>query len=125
MLFNKDLPDAIAPMRVVSTDTACIKCPYRPNAPWLIFRTEQGGCISTTIPGFSTVTWKGGDSGSPDMLPLPGELVFFRGRTTTGPSPEMQKDMDALCKSARLNPSRYQLDWADLSRYPSFTSGFN
>lgn len=38
-----------------------------------------------------------GDSGRPDMIPtLGGTLVFFKGRTTSGPTAQMQADMDIL-----------------------------
>jgi hypothetical protein len=65
-------------------------------------------------------TWKAGDSGSPDILPLPGELVFVGGRSTTGPTPEMQADMDELCRLQKLDPKRYQMRWVDLSRFPDY-----
>jgi hypothetical protein len=54
------------------------------------------------------------------MLPISGELVFFRGRSTTGPSREMQEDMDALCRLEGLDSKKYQMRRADLSKYPSY-----
>jgi hypothetical protein len=54
------------------------------------------------------------------MLPLPGELVFYSGRSTSSPSPEMQADMNALCALEGLNADNYQLQWVDLSAYPSY-----
>jgi hypothetical protein len=91
-----------------------------PRAPWPLFETEQSGRVSAGLPGLSVNTWKGGDSGSPNMLPLPGELVFYSGRSTSGPSPEMQADMDALCAQEGLPAARYQLQWVDLSAFPSY-----
>ena len=120
LLFNQDLPDSIEPMRVVSAENLSVKYPVCAGAPRPLFKTEQGNGISAEVPGFSVNTWKGGDSGSPDMLPMPGELVFFGGRSTSGPSPEMQSDMDALCTLAGLDPHKYQLQWLDLSQYPSY-----
>ena len=76
--------------------------------------------MSAEVPGMSVNTWKGGDSGSPNMLPMPGELVFCNGRSTSGPSPEMQADMDELCKLERLDAKEYQLQWVDLSSYPVY-----
>jgi len=64
--------------------------------------------------------WKGGDSGSPNMLPFRDELVFVNGRSTSSASPEMQKDMNILCRSEGLNPDKYQLQWIDISNYPAF-----
>jgi hypothetical protein len=63
---------------------------------------------------------KGGDSGAPNLLPLPGELIFCGGRTTSPPSPQMQADMDELCRLEHLDPKRYQMQWVDLSAFPSF-----
>ncbi|MBI3849128.1 MAG: hypothetical protein HY298_02385 [Verrucomicrobia bacterium] len=121
LLFNKDLPASIEPLRVVALTNVLAKYPTFGNAPHPVFRTEQLGNVSADVPGLYLNTWKGGDSGSPDLLPLPGELVFFGGRSTSGPSAEMQADMDALCAKAGLNKAKYQLQWVDLSGYPSYT----
>jgi hypothetical protein len=123
-LFDSDLPPSIEPMRVVAASEVfavphCKYC-YMAGTPSLLFKTEQGGNVSADVPGFTVDTMKGGDSGSPNMLPLPGELVFWNGRTTSGPSPEMQADMDELCKLQRLNPAKYQLQYVDLSKYPTY-----
>jgi hypothetical protein len=120
LLFDRDLPDAIQPMRVTAYTNVLAKYPNRPTAPWPIFKTEQSGNVSADIPAFTINTWKGGDSGSPDMLPMPGELVFFQGRSTSGPSKQMQADMDALCRLEGLRPEKYQLQWIDLSAFPSY-----
>ena len=120
LLFNHDLPDAIEPMRVVAATNVAAKYPGCPDAPRPVFKTEQGGFVSAEVPGFSVPTWKGGDSGSPDMLPMPGELVFFSGRSTSGPSAEMQSDMDALCVMSGLDPRKYQLQWVDLAGFPTY-----
>jgi len=53
------------------------------------------------------------------MLPLPAELVFFGGLTTSAPSPGMQADMDMLSRQAGLDPSKYQMQWVSLDGYPS------
>src|SRR2546427_71699 len=74
------------------------------HAPWPFLKTEQTGHVSAGLPSFSVDTWKGGDSGSPDLLPLPGELIFAGGRSTSGPSAQMQADMDELCRLERLDP---------------------
>jgi len=119
-LFSKDLPDSIEPMRVVNFHDFIMKYPNRPPAPWPLFETEQSGNVSVRLPGFSVNTWKGGDSGSPNMLPLGNELVFVNGRSTSSASPEMQQDMDALCRAEGLNPDKYQLQWVDISNYPAY-----
>lgn len=123
-LFDSDLPASIEPMRVATASDifAMPHCKYwyLPGTPSLLFKTEQGGNVSADVPGFTVDTMKGGDSGSPNMLPLPGELVFWSGRTTSGASPEMQADMDELCKLEGLNPAKYQLQYADLSKYPTY-----
>jgi len=120
LLFQKDLPPAIEPMRVAAMTNLFAKYSNRPDAPWPLFGTEQSGRVSAGLVELSVSTWKPGDSGSPNMLPLPGELVFYSGRSTSSPSPEMQADMNALCALEGLNADNYQLQWVDLSAYPSY-----
>jgi len=117
-LFDRDLPAGIEPLGVTTLTNLPAKYASVQGAPTLLFRTEQGGHVSAGISGFSVPTWKGGDSGSPDMLPLPGELIFVGGRSTTGPTPAMQADMDELCRLEKLDPKLYQMRWKDLSRFP-------
>jgi hypothetical protein len=121
-LFDRDLPDKIQPLRV--TSPAEVQARYissaRGGGSCPLFKTEQAGNVSAEVPGFTIDTWKGGDSGSPNMLPLPGELVFFGGRSTSGPNSPMQADMDALSQMEGLNPNAYQLRWVDLSNYPGY-----
>lgn len=122
LLFDQDLPADIEPIRVAAHRDVLAKCADRPGVPWPILFTEQSGRVAALqVPGFWVEIAKGGDSGSPNLLPMDGELVFFSGRSTSGPSAQMQSDMDALCRAERLNPKRYQLNWADLSSYPSFS----
>ncbi len=120
MLLSKDLPIGIEPMRVVNFDDLYARYPEAPANRRPILKTEQTGQVSADIPGFTCNTWKGGDSGSPDMLPIPGELIFVHGRSTSGGSVAMQADMDELCRQERLDPRKYQLQWLDLSRFPSY-----
>lgn len=124
VLFNSDLPPSIEPMRVMpcEADFWPINSRYVvcPGAPYPVFKTEQQGFVSADVPGFSVNTLVGGDSGSPNILPMPGELVFWNGRTTSGASPEMQADMDKLCRLDGLDPKKYQLQWVDLSKYPRY-----
>jgi hypothetical protein len=117
-VFDRDLPAGIEPMGVASITNVFARYASLQGAPAPFFYTEQGGHVSAQIPGFTVPTWKQGDSGSPDMLPLPGELVFLGGRSTTGPTPGMQADMDDLSRRENLNPKRYQMRWVDLSSYP-------
>lgn len=119
-LFSKDLPDSIEPMRVVNFNDFNTRYPNRPPAPWPLFQTEQTGNVSIGLPGFSVNTWKGGDSGSPNMLPFRNELIFVNGRSTSSASPEMQKDMNILCRAEGLNPDKYQLQWIDISACPAY-----
>jgi hypothetical protein len=124
LLFSSDLPESIQPMRVIATQDAFGSSPtkYQPilGVPCPLFKTEQSGGVSAEVPGFTCDTYKGGDSGSPNMLPMPGELVFWTGRSTSGASPEMQADMDKLCRLEGLDPRKYQLQWLDLSAYPRY-----
>ena len=124
LLFDRDLPGSIQPMRVVSPfeilGVPPARYAYCPGAPAPLFKTEQTGHVSAEVPGFTVNTFKGGDSGSPNMLPMPGELLFYSGRATSGPSPELQADMDALSRLEGLDPKKYQLKWVDLSAFPAY-----
>jgi hypothetical protein len=119
-LFDKDLPESIQPIPAVASTNLSAKFPYRPGAPWPVVRTEQGGNIGLGLPGFSTNVWKGGDSGSPDLLVLNNELVFIGGRSSSGASPEMQRDLNILCRIDGLDPDNYQLRQVDFSAFPSY-----
>jgi hypothetical protein len=124
LLFASDLPDTIQPMRVVAEKDVFGPSPTKYyqvlDAPCPLFKTEQAGYVSADVPGYTVNAYKGGDSGSPNMLPMPGELVFWSGRSTSSASPEMQADMDQLSASAGLDPGKYQLQWFDLSKYPTY-----
>ncbi len=120
LLFDRDLPDSITPLRVCTFDQILHRYAFLDGVPHPLFMTEQTGCVSASVPGYTVEVFKGGDSGSPNMLPLPGELVFYGGRTTSPPSPELQADMDELCRQQGLNPARYRLQWVDLSAYPQY-----
>lgn len=120
LLFSSDLPDAIEPMRVCGLKELMARYTFLDRVPCPLFMTEQTGNVSAGIPGFILDVSKGGDSGSPNMLPLPGELVFYNGRSTSPPSPEMQADMDELCRLEGLDAAKYQMRWVDLSKYPKY-----
>jgi hypothetical protein len=119
ILFDADLPAGIEPMRVA--DPAKVRHKYQfgdlDHKP--IFMALQGGYVSAGVPGW-TVGYAGGDSGDPMMLPLPGELVFIGGITTSPPSAAMQADMDMLSRKAGLDPRKYQMQWVNLDGYPDF-----
>lgn len=124
VLLDQDLPADIQPVRVAKPEDFSLNHPSRypfcEKAPYVMYKTEQSGNVSAQIPGFTVDTWKGGDSGSPNLLPLPGELVFVSGRNTSGASLAMQADMDELCRLAGLKSAGYQLQWADLSAFPTY-----
>jgi hypothetical protein len=122
LMFDRDLPSGIEPMSVADFKEVQQRAPSASAgiSPRPVFQTEQGGHVSTSIAPLTVNTWKGGDSGSPNMLPFPGELVFFSGRSTSGPTPGMQQDMDEQCRLEGLNPAKYQLRWADLSKFPAY-----
>jgi hypothetical protein len=116
-IFTKDLTNAITPMAVTNA----------PNSFGVWFRTSQYGTNSANMPPFAFTetsrppfnehnTFQGGDSGSPNMIPMTdGSLVFIRGTDSSGPSTQMQKDMDYLCTNdtykLNLNITNYQLHW--------------
>jgi hypothetical protein len=120
LVFDKDLPESIQPQRVVSYTNVLAKCPARPGAPRPTCESEQSGKVNTNIEGFIVPAGKQGDSGSPNMLPVGDELVFFAGRGCSGLSPEMQDDIDELSRREGLDPRKYQLQWLDVSSYPAY-----
>ena len=119
VLFDADLPAAIEPMRVVDPVKVRRKYLFGDLSHKPVFMTLQEGYVSAGVPGWN-VPVRGGDSGAPRMLPLPGELVFLEGISTDPPSAEMQADMDMLSRQAGLDPRRYQLQWVNLDGYPDF-----
>lgn len=120
VLFDRDLPSDIEPLSVVHPDSLTTNYPNVSGSPWTLLKTEQQGNASLDLPGWRINTWKGGDSGSPDLLVLPGKLVFVDGRSSTPATPDMQRDMDELCRLEGLEPAKYQLNWEKLSaRWPS------
>lgn len=118
VMFSKDLPESIQPLRVISVDTLQQYYFFLSGRPWVTLLTEQTGKVSADLPGFTCNTRKGGDSGSPSLLPFFKELVFFGGRTTSGPSTAMQEDINELCRKEKVDPKDYQLQWLDLSPFP-------
>ena len=120
VLLNGDLPPGIEPMRVADPEKVNRKYFFGDLIHKPFFIPLQGGFVGAgIIPGY-TVPWQGGDSGAPRILPLPDELVFFGGLTTSPPSPQMQADMDMLSRRAGLDPRKYQMQWVNLDGYPDF-----
>lgn len=121
LLLDQDLPETIEPMAVTSVES--VQKYYlnakQGTANLPIFEVEQTGNVSSGVAPFKVNTWKGGDSGSANMIPLPGQLVFFSGRSTSGPTADMQADMDQLCRLEGLNPAKYQMRWVDLGKFSS------
>ena len=111
VIFSNDLPDSITPLKAMSPAVYRRLAGSDTNWPRVMLQTEQSGRVSSGIPPFACETWKGGDSGSPDLLPIGDWLVFIGGRSTTGPTDQMQADIDTLTWSQGLDPRRYQLDW--------------
>ena len=120
VLFDRDLPQSIEPIRVCLLQDMMSRFAFADKIPCPLLMTEQTGNVSAGLPGFSFNVFKGADSGSPNLLPLPGELIFYNGRTTSPPSPELQADMDELCRRDGLNPAKYRMQWVDLSSFPKY-----
>jgi hypothetical protein len=111
LLFDRDLPESIEPLGTIGEESLRTNYPNISGSPWMLLKTEQSGRASLDLPGFTLNTWKGGDSGSPDLLVLPEELVFTGGRSSSPPSEAMQTDMDELCRQEGLDPSKYKMRW--------------
>ncbi len=118
-LLDADLPPGIEPLRVADGAQVWRKYEFGDLSHKPIFMVLQGGFISAGVPGW-TLPFRGGDSGNPIMLPLPGELVFIGGITTSAPSAAMQADMDLLSRKAGLDPRQYQMQWVNLDAYPDY-----
>jgi hypothetical protein len=115
MIFDRDLPKGITPMWVAKRPP--------PEYYAVMFSTCQHGFVAANFPLFTSSdvsrpafndhnVVQGGDSGAPDMLTTPeGKLVFVGGRSTSGPSPQMQSDMDKLSASKGLKPDNYKMKW--------------
>jgi subtilisin-like proprotein convertase family protein len=114
--FTQDVPASIQPVSVISPANMQIFYSDTPDLPYLFFATEQLGHCEANVPPFIYDIRKGGDSGSPNMIPSPdNKLVMFTGTGTTGFNAQMQADMDTLSTYAGINPANYQLHWYDLS----------
>ena len=116
LVFTEDVPETISFVSVVSPADMEIYYWNTPDLPYLFLATEQQGHCAADVPPFVYPILKGGDSGSPDLIPSPdNKLIMFSGRGTSGFSPQMQADIDALSIQEGLNPQQYQLRWFDLS----------
>jgi hypothetical protein len=119
VVFTQDVPDSITPISVISTVDFQTYYYYTPEIPFLTLGTEQTGRCATggdPIPPFVFPLFKGGDSGSPNILPSPdNKLIMYSGRGVSGFSPQVQADIDTLSLWLGLNTNNYQLHWYDLS----------
>ena len=116
VVFTQDVPDDIRPVSVISPANMQIYYSDTPDLPYLFLATEQTGHCEANVPPFIYDVFKGGDSGSPRMIPSPdNKLIMFAGTSTTGFNPQMQADIDGLSVYMGLNPANYQLHWYDLS----------
>jgi hypothetical protein len=117
-LFDRDVSESgITPMYVGSV----------PQGDAVLLATcqtaygEVPGCVYLASPAsnfwvpqlpFLPQIYKGGDSGSPIMVPTTNNaLVFISGTYSSGPSSDMQTDMDTLSVMGGLNPASYQMNW--------------
>jgi hypothetical protein len=116
VVFTTDVPEGIRPVSVISPADMEIYYSDTPDLPYLFLATEQFGNCAANVPPFVFNIRKGGDSGSPNMIPSPdNKLIMFSGTGTTGFNAQVQADMDTLSVYEGLNPSNYQLHWYDLS----------
>jgi hypothetical protein len=118
--FTEDVPADITPMWAMSITDFEIYYYNTEDIPFLWLGTEQTGHCGTESYGckFSYPLFKGGDSGSPNFIPSPdNKLLFFGGRTTTGPCAQMQADIDVLSSYLGLHTNDYQLRSYEFKRW--------
>jgi hypothetical protein len=116
VVFTEDVPESISPVSVMSPADLEIYYWNTPDLPYLFLGTEQAGHVSAGVSPFVFDIMKGGDSGSPNMIPSPdNKLIMYSGRATSGFSPQMQADLDALSVYVGRSTNNYQLRWYDLS----------
>ncbi|MGO9204210.1 MAG: MBG domain-containing protein [Limisphaerales bacterium] len=114
-VFSRDAPNSITPMSVLSDADYEVYYPDTPDLPFLFFGTTQDGYCSAQVPPFVYPLLIAGDSGSPNMIPTPdNKLAMFSGRSTSGPSAQMQADMDTLTALVGLSTNNYQLRYYDM-----------
>src|SRR5262249_38221074 len=82
VVFTQDVPDSISSMFVISPEDMEIFYPNTSDLPFLYFATEQEGHCAANVPPFIYPILKGGDSGSPNMIPAPdNKLIMYSGRS--------------------------------------------
>jgi len=114
------LPATISTVRFVDPVAWDAKAASTHAYWWPHFNPLMGTCshglcgtYPTTASGHFLII--SGDSGNPDFYVINGEIFFYRGRTTSGYSAQMQADCDALTTWAGLNPADHQLQLLDLN----------
>jgi len=121
IIFTQDVPDSITPISIISPENFEVYYYKTPEIPFLTMGTEQEGHYASAgdpIPPFIFPLSKGGDSGSPNVIPSPdNKLILFSGRGISGLSPQVQADIDTLSLYAGLNPNNYHLRSYDLTAW--------
>jgi hypothetical protein len=119
VIFTQDVPDSITPISVISPADFEIYYYRTAEIPYFTLGTEQNGHCATAgdlIPPFIYPLNKGGDSGSPNILPSPdNKLIMFSGSGISGFTPQVQADMDTLSLYLGLNTNNYRLRYYDLT----------
>ena len=115
VVFSQDVPESITPISVLSVTNLDVYYSDTPDQPALFLGTEQLGHCAAQVPPFVYPLSKPGDSGSPNMIPAPdNKLIMVSGRTTSGPSAQMQADIDTLSNYVGISTNSYQLRWYDM-----------
>jgi hypothetical protein len=140
-IFDADMTDAIEPLWVVKYPDATTTAYYGwlpasiPKSPFTQYTLDvcSGWVPFLAVCQHSTCFFWGmgakypgdeayvpGDSGSPEMLPLPdGRLAIFGLTSGAANSYKMQELIDQLTVSEGLNTADYQLKLVDLSLWPN------
>ena len=80
VVFTQDVPASVSPISVMSLAELEIYYWNTPDLPYMFLGTEQGGHCAANVPPFVFDISKGGDSGSPNLIPSPeNKLIMFSG----------------------------------------------
>jgi hypothetical protein len=122
--LTADLPPDIVPVRCINPavfgPSPCA-FPDKMFSPEPMISTRQNGRLDCGWRSGHNEPIRGGDSGSPGFLWIGNELFFSFAISGSGPVvPKVQEGVDKLTRLLGLPTSKYQIQYLDVSRYPTY-----